>query len=215
VDEVDRTPEQVLQEKLALRQAARRLMEHLHFKASHPALAEAQARWRLKEVGGAPMASSDSQRHSGLSATQMEQLLQLSGSDPVLKLMFQLGYPLDRETYIALNWVDGPPKQDAEFELDIPEPFRRKDNPKPPAQALPCPVAQRPVPGGPPMRAPDGHMYVYAPHAGGLYQRVVLESPDGSPIPWRSEEELVRALMRDHPGLTEEEARRDLDLSGG
>ena len=65
------------------------------------------------------------------------------------------------------------------------------------------------------MRAPDGHMYVYAPHAGGLYQRVVLQSPDGSPIPWRSEEELVRALMRDHPGLTEEEARGDLDDFGG
>jgi len=29
------------------------------------------------------------------------------------------------------------------------------------------------VPGGPPVRAPDGHFYVHAPHAGGLYQRVV------------------------------------------
>jgi hypothetical protein len=30
----------------------------------------------------------------------------------------------------------------------------------------------RPVPGGPPMRAPDGHFYVHKPHAGGLYHRV-------------------------------------------
>jgi hypothetical protein len=33
--------------------------------------------------------------------------------------------------------------------------------------------SQRPMPGGPPMQAPDGNMYVHAPHPGGLYQRVV------------------------------------------
>jgi hypothetical protein len=32
---------------------------------------------------------------------------------------------------------------------------------------------QRPVPGGPPVRAPDGNFYVHRPHAGGLYHRVV------------------------------------------
>jgi hypothetical protein len=32
----------------------------------------------------------------------------------------------------------------------------------------------RPVPGGPPTLAPDGHYYIYKPHAGGLYHRVVL-----------------------------------------
>ena len=31
---------------------------------------------------------------------------------------------------------------------------------------------------------------------------------------WRSTEEMVRALMANHPGLTEEEARRDLELWG-
>jgi len=54
----------------------------------------------------------------------------------------------------------------------------------PPPPAMPAAPAQppvdlasagppRPVPGGPPVRAPDGHFYVHAPHAGGLYQRVV------------------------------------------
>jgi hypothetical protein len=35
----------------------------------------------------------------------------------------------------------------------------------------------RPWPGGPPMRAPDGHLYIYAPHAGGQYARVVGWEP--------------------------------------
>jgi hypothetical protein len=41
--------------------------------------------------------------------------------------------------------------------------------------AMPLPGAgMRPQPGGPPVRAPDGHFYVHRPHAGGLYHRVVL-----------------------------------------
>ena len=47
-------------------------------------------------------------------------------------------------------------------------------------QANPAAIAQqatqaRPVPGGPPVRAPDGQLYVHAPHANGLYQRVLLK----------------------------------------
>ena len=47
-------------------------------------------------------------------------------------------------------------------------------------QANPAASAQqatqaRPVPGGPPVRAPDGQLYVHAPHANGLYQRVLLK----------------------------------------
>jgi len=34
-------------------------------------------------------------------------------------------------------------------------------------------AADRPAPGGPPVRAPDGYFYVHAPHARGTYQRVV------------------------------------------
>jgi hypothetical protein len=32
---------------------------------------------------------------------------------------------------------------------------------------------RRPLPGGPPVMAPDGEFYVYHPHAGGLYHRVL------------------------------------------
>jgi hypothetical protein len=226
MDEVERTPEQEQQEKLGLRQAVRRLMEHLHFKVSHPARAGAR---------------SDSQRHSGLSATQLEELIRLSGTDPVLRSMLQRGSPLNRETYIAHNWgPDLPEDQGAEFELEIPEPFRRSPEGSvtsgmsgASSGPRPAPAARRPVPGGPPMRAPDGHMYVYAPHAGGLYQRVVMESPEGPATSdtrgassgqpqahihqhlWQSDEELIRGLMRDHPGLTDAEARRDLEDFGG
>jgi hypothetical protein len=31
---------------------------------------------------------------------------------------------------------------------------------------------------------------------------------------WRSDEEMIRQAMRDHPGLTEEEARREIELFG-
>jgi hypothetical protein len=30
----------------------------------------------------------------------------------------------------------------------------------------------RPQPGGPPVRAPDGNLYIHAPHPTGLYRRV-------------------------------------------
>jgi hypothetical protein len=74
---------------------------------------------------GLPMAISDSQRHSGLSSTQLAELMHLSGTDPILRQMFKRGYPMNRETYIALNWgPDSPEVQGAEFELEIPEPFR-------------------------------------------------------------------------------------------
>lgn len=33
----------------------------------------------------------------------------------------------------------------------------------------------RPVPGGPPVQAPDGHFYIHAPHLGGNYHRVVMQ----------------------------------------
>jgi formin 2 len=44
--------------------------------------------------------------------------------------------------------------------------------PPPPPMGRPAGGITRPVPGGPPVRAPDGNMYVHAPHPGGLYQRV-------------------------------------------
>lgn len=45
--------------------------------------------------------------------------------------------------------------------------IRDQTRPVPPANA------SRPQPGGPPMRAPDGQLYIHAPHASGVYQRVV------------------------------------------
>jgi hypothetical protein len=42
-------------------------------------------------------------------------------------------------------------------------------------------------------------------------QRMPLVPPNH----YRSEQELVRSLMQDHPGLTEKEARRDLEDFGG
>jgi hypothetical protein len=91
---------------------------------------------------------------------------------------------------------------------------------RPPANDNVKSAYPRPWPGGPPMRAPDGHLYVYAPHAGGLYQRVVMQ---WEPRPgqahrhahlWQMDEELVASVMRNHPGLKEEEARRHLELFG-
>ena len=48
---------------------------------------------------------------------------------------------------------------------------------RPPANDNVKSAYPRPWLGGPPMRAPDGHMYVHAPHAGGMYQRVVDDFP--------------------------------------
>ncbi len=42
----------------------------------------------------------------------------------------------------------------------------------PPANTMPI---ARPVPGGPPVQAPDGNHYIHAPHATGIYQRVVMQ----------------------------------------
>ena len=152
----DRSPAQKEWEQ----QAVRRLMEYL----------ERKRQGRLVE------------RHSGLSAADMEKLIHRMGTDSVLRLMFELKLPLTRETYIAYNWGSDLPKPWPEFELDLPEPFRQPPGGSaisgmsgPSSGPRPMPAAQRPVPGGPPMRAPDGHMYVYAPHAGGLYQRVMMQ----------------------------------------
>ena len=201
----DCSPEQKAQEQLELRKAVRRLMEYL----------ERKRQGRLVE------------RHSGLSAADMEKLIHRMGTDSVLRLMFELKLPLTRETYVAYNWGSDLPKPGPEFELDLPEPFRQppggsatSDMSGASSGPRPMPAAQRPVPGGPPMRAPDGHMYVYAPHASGLYQRVVMpwEPRPGQAHPhqhlWRSDEEMIRQAMRDHPGLTEEEARREIELFG-
>jgi hypothetical protein len=124
-----------------------------------------------------PMANSDSQRHCGLSSAQLEELIRLSGTDPVLASMLKRGSPLTREHYIAHNWGPDLPEEGpgtAEFELELPEPFRLKDSPKP-AQSR---------------QHPHQHL-------------------------WRSEEELVRAVMEAHPGLTEKEARTELKDFGG
>ena len=136
----DRSPEQKAQEQLELRKAVRRLMEYL----------ERKRQGRLVE------------RHSGLSAADMEKLIHQMGTDPILRWMFKQSLPLNRETYIAHNWgPDLPEDQGAEFELKIPEPFRRSPGgtvtsgmsgaSSGPREA---PAAQRPVPGGPPMQAP-------------------------------------------------------------
>jgi hypothetical protein len=139
MDEAERTPEQTQQEQLEQRQAVDRLKGR-HFR----------------------------QTHNGLSATQMEELIHLSGTDPVLRSMLLRGSPLTREHYIAHNWgPDLPEDQGAEFELQIPEPFRRKD-----------------------LRSEPAKRYL-------------------------SEAELVRSVMRDHPGLTEQEALRHLRDFGG
>ncbi len=56
---------------------------------------------------------------------QME-LTNLSGSDPVLQEMIKHQMPLDRQTYVAMNWGPKPPSPwTAEHELEIPEPLRR------------------------------------------------------------------------------------------
>ena len=201
----DCSPEQKAQEQLELRKAVRRLMEYL----------ERKRQGRLVE------------RHSGLSAADMEKLIHRMGTDSVLRLMFELKLPLTRETYIAYNWGSDLPKPGPEFELELPEPFRQSpagsttsDMSVASSGRAQAPAVQRPVPGGPPMRAPDGHLYVYAPHARGLYQRVVMprEPRPGQAHPhqhlWDSEEELIRSIMANHPGLTEEEARREIELFG-
>jgi hypothetical protein len=48
------------------------------------------------------------------------------------------------------------------------------DQTAPAGPALSSPLPQRPVPGGPPVRAPDGHFYVHAPHPAGIYRRIVV-----------------------------------------
>ena len=64
----DCSPEQKAQEQLELRKAVRRLMEYL----------ERKRQGRLVE------------RHSGLSAADMEKLIRRMGTDSVLRLMFEL-----------------------------------------------------------------------------------------------------------------------------
>ena len=44
---------------------------------------------------------------------------------------------------------------------------------RPPANDNVKSAYPRPWLGGPPMRAPDGHLYIYAPHPRGLYARMV------------------------------------------
>jgi hypothetical protein len=52
-------------------------------------------------------------------------------------------------------------------------PEGQQQAPMSPASASAAPGP--PIPGGPPMRAPDGHFYVHAPHPGGVYQRVLIK----------------------------------------
>ena len=44
---------------------------------------------------------------------------------PVLLHMLQHGMPLNRETYIASNWMDEPEEWTAEHEMELPECFRK------------------------------------------------------------------------------------------
>ena len=87
----DCSPEQKAQEQLELRKAVRRLMEYLACKRQG----------RLSE------------RHSGLSAADMEKLIHQMGTDPILRWMFKQSLPLNRETYIAYNWGSDLPKPGA------------------------------------------------------------------------------------------------------
>lgn len=51
-------------------------------------------------------------------------LLPLSGGDPVLETMLKDNMPLNRSTYIGLNWGGKPDPWTAEHEAEIPEPLR-------------------------------------------------------------------------------------------
>lgn len=51
----------------------------------------------------------------------------LIGSYPVLEFMLAKGIPLTRESYIALNWLEGIEEWTSEHEDDLPPPFRRRE----------------------------------------------------------------------------------------
>jgi hypothetical protein len=53
------------------------------------------------------------------------------------------------------------------------QPQEGQQAPMSPASASAAPGP--PIPGGPPVRGPDGHFYVHAPHPGGVYQRVLIK----------------------------------------
>lgn len=50
-----------------------------------------------------------------------------AGDDMILQGMLRRGLPLNRETYIAMNWPDEPAEWTAEHEEQVPEIFHDPD----------------------------------------------------------------------------------------
>jgi hypothetical protein len=56
-----------------------------------------------------------------------EALIAQSGHDPILQEMLAHNMPLDRETYLAMCWPEGPPEPlGTEHEAELPVEFRRR-----------------------------------------------------------------------------------------
>jgi hypothetical protein len=60
-----------------------------------------------------------------LTAKSREELMRLSGSDPVLKWMLDKGAPITREAYLDLAYCgDLPTPWTAEHEMEVPAPLQ-------------------------------------------------------------------------------------------